>query len=287
MSITDSALVSAALLRIRCPRIGPPRAAPGAGSGDLRGGDQPRGTRAAQWPGPVDRGPAGGASRRHGILQEVESRRSVRGRPPRVLTISPQAGTVVAVDVDTTASPVAIADLSRRLIAQDTVSVRIDAAPSTSGNASAGPGRGGQRRESDGPGRGRTGRGGNSPALHQDRERYRGGPRHRRRRYRGADGAAGDIGHTRAVSGGKVLCVCGSVGCVGAIASHCAVLRGLGIPESTDDDPLHGTRVLAQRVAEAWAGPRGARRGRRRPSVRPPGPGKSGTPPPRRTGRRG
>ncbi|MGP3943788.1 ROK family protein [Streptomyces sp. 6N106] len=105
--------------------------------------------------------------------------------------------------------------------------------------------------------------------------------------YRGADGAAGDIGHTRAVSGGNVLCVCGSVGCVGAIASHRAVLRGLGIPESTDDDPLHGTRVLAQRVAEAWAGPRGARRGRRRPSVRPPGPGKSGTPPPRRTGRRG
>ncbi|MGW7545912.1 ROK family protein [Streptomyces sp. NPDC054770] len=44
-----------------------------------------------------------------GILEEVESRRSVRGRPPRVLEISSQAGTVAVVDVDTAESQVAIA----------------------------------------------------------------------------------------------------------------------------------------------------------------------------------
>ncbi|WP_338120056.1 ROK family protein [Streptomyces sporangiiformans] len=69
--------------------------------------------------------------------------------------------------------------------------------------------------------------------------------------HRGADGAAGDIGHIRAVGGHNVLCACGNVGCVGALASHRAVLRGLGIPESTDDDPLHGTRELARRIADS------------------------------------
>jgi len=37
---------------------------------------------------------------------------------------------------------------------------------------------------------------------------------------------------------------------VGALASHRAVLRGLGIPESTEDDPLYGTHTLAERVAK-------------------------------------
>ena len=37
---------------------------------------------------------------------------------------------------------------------------------------------------------------------------------------------------------------------VGAIASHRSVLHSLGIPESTDEDPLHGVRVLAERVAD-------------------------------------
>lgn len=246
----------------------------------------------------------------NGILQEVESRRSVRGRPPRVLTVSPQAGTVVAVDVDTTASHVAIADLSRRLIAQDTVAVRIDAGPRIVLDAVAELLRRLLTEYDRAPGRVRevvvglpgpvdfqqgcavqpTGMPGwdGYPVAEHLRERFRapvvvdndvnlmalgeaeqggaeppllcikiasgigaglitaGGDV-----YRGADGAAGDIGHTPAVSGGNVLCVCGNVGCVGAIASHRAVLRGLGIPESTDDDPLHGTRVLAQRVADS------------------------------------
>ncbi|WP_308298973.1 ROK family protein [Streptomyces sp. GESEQ-35] len=69
--------------------------------------------------------------------------------------------------------------------------------------------------------------------------------------YRGADGAAGDIGHIRAVGGGDVLCACGNIGCVGALASHRAILRSLGIPETTGEDPLHGAHELAQRVANS------------------------------------
>ncbi|MGW3645390.1 ROK family protein [Streptomyces sp. NPDC000878] len=57
------------------------------------------------------------------------------------------------------------------------------------------------------------------------------------------------VGHIRAVGGGAVLCACGNVGCAGALASHRAVLRGLGIPEPTEDDPLYGTHTLAERVA--------------------------------------
>ncbi|MEU5030589.1 ROK family protein [Streptomyces milbemycinicus] len=67
--------------------------------------------------------------------------------------------------------------------------------------------------------------------------------------YRGADGAAGDVGHIQSRGGNDVLCSCGNVGCVGALASHRAVLRTLGVPESTEADPLHGVHELAERVA--------------------------------------
>ncbi|MEV8567554.1 ROK family protein [Streptomyces sp. NPDC051322] len=43
----------------------------------------------------------------------------------------------------------------------------------------------------------------------------------------GADGAAGDIGHVRAAGADDVVCVCGNVGCVEAIASAGALLRQL------------------------------------------------------------
>lgn len=245
-----------------------------------------------------------------GILEEVESRRSVRGRPPRVLTISPQAGTVAVVDVDTAESQVAIADLTRRMIARDAVGVRIDAGPQAVLNAVA------ERLQSllesnhRDPGRVRavvvglpgpvdfeqgcavqpTGMPGwdGYPVAEHLRERFHcpvvvdndvnlmamGEVTQARLEtpllclkiatgigsglitadgdvYRGADGAAGDIGHIRAVGGGNVLCACGNVGCVGALASHRAVLRGLGIPEVTTDDPLFGTRELARRIADS------------------------------------
>ncbi|MFI6698637.1 ROK family protein [Streptomyces sp. NPDC050509] len=244
-----------------------------------------------------------------GVLEETESRRSVRGRPPRVLTISPQAGTVIVADIDTSVSRVAIADLTRRMIAQETVNIRIDAGPGAVLDAVTERLRSLLERHRRAPGRVRqvvvglpgpvdfeqgcavqpTGMPGwdGYPVADHVRERF-GAPvvvdndvnlmalgeavQGRLETpllcikiasgigsglvtadgdlYRGADGAAGDIGHIRAVGGGNVLCVCGNMGCVGALASHRAVLRGLGIPEATDDDALHGARELARRIAE-------------------------------------
>lgn len=43
--------------------------------------------------------------------------------------------------------------------------------------------------------------------------------------HRGAEGAAGDIGHVTAVSDSKVLCRCGNYGCLGALASGDAIVR--------------------------------------------------------------
>lgn len=45
--------------------------------------------------------------------------------------------------------------------------------------------------------------------------------------HRGADGAAGDIGHVR-VPGHEELCRCGAVGCIEAFASYGAILRKVG-----------------------------------------------------------
>ncbi|MER7717641.1 ROK family protein [Streptomyces flaveolus] len=45
--------------------------------------------------------------------------------------------------------------------------------------------------------------------------------------HRGADGAAGDIGHVRVPGADDVVCVCGNVGCVEAVASAGAVVRRL------------------------------------------------------------
>ncbi|MFD3589847.1 ROK family protein [Streptomyces sp. NPDC058683] len=243
-----------------------------------------------------------------GILEEVESRRSVRGRPPRVLTISPQAGTVIVVDVDTAESQIAIADLTRRVIARETVNVRIDAGPRAVLDAVTDQLHGLLEKHRRAPDRVRevvvglpgpvdfeqgcavqpTGMPGwdGFPVAEYLRERFHAptvvdndvnlmalGEAAQARLetpllcvkiasgigaglitttsdvYRGADGAAGDIGHIRAVSGSNVLCACGNVGCVGALASHKAVLRGLGIAESTAEDPLHGARELARRIA--------------------------------------
>ncbi|HMN46020.1 MAG TPA: ROK family transcriptional regulator [Povalibacter sp.] len=45
--------------------------------------------------------------------------------------------------------------------------------------------------------------------------------------HRGADGAAGDIGHVR-VPGHDAVCRCGAVGCIEAFASYAAILRKAG-----------------------------------------------------------
>ena len=245
-----------------------------------------------------------------GILQELESRESVRGRPPRVLTISPQAGTIAVADIDTLSSQVAIADLTQRVIAHETVDIRIDAGPKAVLDAVTERLSSLLAKHGRDPGRVRetvVGLPGPVDFQHGCAVRPTGMPgwdsypvaEHLRTAfrcpvvvdndvnlmalgeagqaeadtpllcikiasgigagivtangdvYRGADGAAGDIGHIRAVGGGDVLCACGNIGCVGALASHRAILRSLGIPESTGEDPLHGAHELALRVANS------------------------------------
>ncbi|MEU6143545.1 ROK family transcriptional regulator [Streptomyces sp. NPDC047081] len=246
----------------------------------------------------------------HGLLEEIESGESVRGRPPRVLTLSPRAGTVAVADVDTSGAQVAIADLTGRMLARETVPVRIEAGPEAVLDAVAervlallertgrdprrvrevvlglpGPvdvGRGCAVRPTGMPGWD------GYPAAETLGVRFRAparvdndanlmalGEASRREAdtpllclkigagmgaglvtasgdiYRGADGAEGDVGHIPAADGGDSLCTCGNVGCVRAVASHRAVLRALGIPETTDDDLRHGERELAERIADS------------------------------------
>lgn len=53
--------------------------------------------------------------------------------------------------------------------------------------------------------------------------------------HRGADGAAGDIGHIRVPGAEEVVCRCGKAGCVEAVASTAALARGLA---PTGEPPL-------------------------------------------------
>ncbi|MEV7872239.1 ROK family protein [Streptomyces sp. NPDC088124] len=242
------------------------------------------------------------------IIQEIESSESVRGRPPRVLTLSPRAGTIVVADVDTAGARVALADLTGSLVAVETVDVRLESGPETVLKGVSERllrllervGRDPRRvREvvMSLPGpvdvrRGCAVRPTGMPGWHgypvADELRRRFGARARVDNdanlmalgevsqgrfdapllcikigtglgaglvtasgevYRGAEGAEGDIGHIRVMDGSDALCTCGNVGCVRAIASQRALLRTLGIPESTDDDPRHGEHELGDRVA--------------------------------------
>lgn len=59
---------------------------------------------------------------------------------------------------------------------------------------------------------------------------------------RGADGSAGDIGHIRVGQAEDVVCTCGNLGCVEAVASLEAIARTLA---ATDGGPASQARVLA------------------------------------------
>ncbi|SEE85620.1 glucokinase [Arthrobacter alpinus] len=62
---------------------------------------------------------------------------------------------------------------------------------------------------------------------------------------RGADGTAGDIGHVRVPRGGDVMCRCGNIGCLEAMASGPAVASSLaaaGVPAATAEDVLELAR---------------------------------------------
>ena len=76
--------------------------------------------------------------------------------------------------------------------------------------------------------------------------------------YRGAQGAAGDMGHIRVAGADDVLCRCGNTGCLEAIASGAAIAAQLG-----------GEGIPAERLARR--GRTGPRRLRPRPAPRPPG----------------
>ena len=64
--------------------------------------------------------------------------------------------------------------------------------------------------------------------------------------HRGADGAAGDIGHIHVPDHDDVVCRCGNVGCLEAVAGGGAMatrLAELGLPTRTGRDVVH--QVLA------------------------------------------
>ena len=65
------------------------------------------------------------------------------------------------------------------------------------------------------------------------------------RLHRGAQGAAGDLGHVAALHGGDTPCTCGNVGCLEAVASGPAVVRALR-ERGTDAGDSRGLIRLAK-----------------------------------------
>lgn len=65
------------------------------------------------------------------------------------------------------------------------------------------------------------------------------------RLHRGAQGAAGDLGHVAALHGGSVPCTCGNVGCLEAVASGPAVVRAL-LERGIDAGDTRGLIQLAK-----------------------------------------
>ena len=245
-----------------------------------------------------------------GILCEAVSGNSVRGRPPRALSINPAAGTFAVANVGPSATWVAVTDLTGELIAKDRLPIHVEAGPQPVLDAAVArihtlleehgrapdkvrqavlglPGPVDFRRRCavrppmlpgwDGypvgqyleralgapavvdndvnlmaVGEVEQGAHGETPLLFVHVGAGIGtslvtaeGTVHR-----GAEGAAGDIGHIRVAGHDEVRCECGQTGCLDAIASCRAILRTLDIPQATDTDPGHGLHVLSQRIAD-------------------------------------
>ena len=247
---------------------------------------------------------------RRGIFEETETGASVRGRPPKMLTISPRAGTVAVADVDVSTTRVAIADLTGRLLGRDVLAIPVEEGPDALLDAlterlrallAAHGGDDVPVREVvvglPGPVDFQHGCAVRPPIM-PGWDAYPVGARLRERFgapvvvdndvnlmalgeaaredidppllavkigggigagiitadgrvHRGADGAAGDIGHLRASSHTDTLCRCGKTGCVEAVASHSAVLRELGFLDGENGarDIANGTRLLTEAVA--------------------------------------
>ena len=78
------------------------------------------------------------------------------------------------------------------------------------------------------------------------------------RLHRGAQGAAGDLGHVAALHGGDTPCTCGNVGCLEAVASGPAIVRalrghGVDVADSRDLVQLakQGDLAAASAIREA------------------------------------
>jgi predicted NBD/HSP70 family sugar kinase len=63
--------------------------------------------------------------------------------------------------------------------------------------------------------------------------------------HRGADGAAGDIGHIRIPGHDDVVCHCGNIGCIEAVASLHAVMKQLSVATGV---AIHDAAELSQRL---------------------------------------
>jgi predicted NBD/HSP70 family sugar kinase len=245
-----------------------------------------------------------------GIVEETESNESVRGRPPRALTISPRAGSIAVADVDVAATQLAIADLSGTVISRDIVDMSVDRGPEELLAAVTGGLRSMLAEHDHDPARVRHVVAGLPapvdfqrgcavrPPIMPGWDGYPVGDYLRREFgaavtvdndvnlmalgeasheladtpllfikvgsgigagivtadgsvHRGADGAAGDIGHIRTSTSRDVVCRCGKIDCLEAVASYRAVLTDLGIAVSSVDDRLHASRELARLVADS------------------------------------
>jgi len=246
------------------------------------------------------------------ILDEVEAGQSAGGRPPRLLSISPHAGTIAVADVDTMATQVAIADLNRQILARGVVDVPVDQGPDVLLSAVTERIRDLLDAQDRDPGRVRQVVAGLPapvdfhqgcavrPPIMPGWDRYPVGSSLRAKLgapvtvdndvnlmalgeasrevvdipllfikvgagigagivtadgnvHRGADGAAGDIGHIRTSTRRGVVCRCGKLDCLEAVASYRAVLNDLDISVDSDEDHIHASALLGRRVANSDA----------------------------------
>ena len=85
--------------------------------------------------------------------------------------------------------------------------------------------------------------------------------------HRGADGAAGDIGHLYVAGGGDIVCSCGNINCLEAVASGSAVARQLAaegldvkyardvvaLCQAGDARAVRLVRIAGQRIGQVLA----------------------------------
>lgn len=249
---------------------------------------------------------------RRGLFVETETDEVARGRPPRMLGISPEAGTLAVADVYTQATKIAIADLNQELIDHSQVDAPVGDGPETVLTAIVDGIRTLLRDNGRDPARLRqlvVGLPGPVDFHHGCAVRppimpgWDGFPvsTHLSEKlhapvvvdndvnlaalgevsanpasstpllfiriasgigaglvtadgtiHRGANGAAGDIGHIPTAGHEDMLCSCGKTGCIEAVASFSAILRDLHLSE-TSEDYTGGPHTLSRRLAHGDA----------------------------------